>query len=399
MYEPKSDLLKKYADILVKFALNSGKGIQKGDVVQCIVPDVAKPLLLALQQSILEAGGHPILRMLPTGLDKSFFELASEAQLTFFPKHYLRARVDLIDHSIGILADHDLHELKHVDPKKMMKAAESKNQVREWVDAKENAGKFTWTLALYGTPAMAKEASMSLRSYWQQIIRACFLNDDNPIEQWRKIFKEQERVKKALNSLPVDKLHIVGEHIDLWIRLGEKRVWHGGSGRNIPSFEIFTSPDWRGTEGVVRFNQPLYRYGNLVENVRLEFKAGRVIKASASKGNSVLQAIVKRKNADKIGEYSLTDKRSSRITKFMANTLYDENIGGPYGNTHLALGKSYHDTYDGDPGTVSKAEWKRLGFNDSGEHTDIISTEDRTVTATLTDGTEKVIYADGTFLV
>ena len=69
---------------------------------------------------------------------------------------------------------------------------------------------------------------------------------------------------QRLNALPIERLHVVGEDVDLRITLGEQRQWVGGSGRNIPSFEIFTSPDWRGTEGWIAFNQPLYRYGNLV---------------------------------------------------------------------------------------------------------------------------------------
>ena len=107
--------------------------------------------------------------------------------------------------------------------------------------------------------------------------------------------------------------------------------------------------------------------------------------------------MVATENADKVGEFSLTDRRFSRITKFMAETLYDENVGGPFGNTHIALGSSYHDCYDGDPAGVPSAEWERLGFNESSVHTDIVSTSDRTVTATMRDGSERVIYAGGEF--
>ncbi len=399
MYQPSQKVLDKYADVLVKFALNSGKGIKKGEVVQCIVPDVAKPLIGSLQRAILEAGGHPMMRMIVTGFDKQYFDLANEDQLTFFPKKYLKARVDLIDHSVGIIAEHDLHELKSVDPKKIMKSAESKKKVREWINDKEYSGRFTWTLALYGTPAMAKEAKMSLEEYWNQIIKACFLDKADPIGEWKKINKEQERVKKALNKLAIDKLHVVAEETDLWMSMGVKRQWVGGSGRNIPSFELFTSPDWRGTEGTIYFNQPLYRYGNLISDVRLTFKKGKVVKATASKGQKLLRQMIERPDADKIGEYSLTDSRASRITKFMANTLFDENIGGRYGNTHLAVGMSYKDAYAGDPMKVKKPEWKKMGFNDSGEHCDIIATTDRTVTAVLKDGSEKVIYRDGKFVV
>lgn len=399
MYQPDQSILKKYADILVKFALNSGHGIKPGDTVQCFVPDVAKPLFVELHRSILEAGGHPMMRLIATGIDKDFFELANEDQLTYFPRDYMKARIDVLDHSIGIIAEHNMHELKDVDPAKLMKSAEARKEYRTWANDKEYSGKFTWTLALYGTEAMAAEAGMSLEDYWQQIIQACFLDADNPVAEWEKIQAEQQRVMKQLNSMQIDKIHIVAEKTDLWIRLGEKRRFVGGSGRNIPSFEIFTSPDWRGTQGHIYFNQPLYRYGNLVKDAYLEFKDGLVVKATASQGEKLLKQIVARPNADKIGEYSLTDSRASRITKFMANTLFDENIGGRFGNTHLAVGMSYKDCYDGDPTQVKKEEWEELGFNDSGEHTDIISTTDRTVTATLKDCSERIIYQDGKFTV
>ena len=179
--------------------------------------------------------------------------------------------------------------------------------------------------------------------------------------------------------------------------LGESRQWVGGSGRNIPSFEIFTSPDWRGTEGWIYFNQPLYRYGNVVKGVRLEFQEGRVVDASAEQNEDVIREMIATENADKVGEFSLTDSRFSRITRFMAETLYDENVGGPFGNTHIALGNAYHDCFAGDPATLSESEWERLGFNNSSVHTDIVSTSDRTVTATLRDGATRVIYEGGRF--
>lgn len=102
---------------------------------------------------------------------------------------------------------------------------------------------------------------------------------------------------------------------------------------------------------------------------------------------------------NKVGEFSLTDKRFSRITKFMAETLYDENIGGPNGNTHIAVGASFHNCYSGNPTKVGKSGWAKLGFNDSAIHEDLISTAPRTITAYLKGGRAKVIYKDGKFTV
>ena len=83
----------------------------------------------------------------------------------------------------------------------------------------------------------------------------------------------------------------------------------------------------------------------------------------------------------------------------MAETLFDENIGGPYGNTHLAVGRSYNDTYAGSTVNVSKSVFKKLGYNDSAIHVDMISTTDRTVTATLANGKKILIYKNGRFTI
>ena len=206
-------------------------------------------------------------------------------------------------------------------------------------------------------------------------------------------------MKTELDRLEIDKLHVESEGTDLWIGLGANRKWLGGSGRNIPSFELFISPDWRRTEGKIEFDQPLYRYGNLMSGIKLEFKEGKVVKASAQYGEEVLKKMIAEENADKVGEYSLTDSRLSRISRFMATTLFDENFGGNYGNTHIALGNAYQDSYPGDSSKVTKEEWVAMGYNSSVVHTDMVSTKDRTVTAFLKDGSTKIIYQNGQFLV
>lgn len=398
-YFPPKKVLEKYADVLVNFALNGGKGVAKGEVVRIVVPDVAKPLALELQNAVLRSGAHPMVRLLPTGFDRDFYTLANTEQLQFFPKKFSRAQVELIDHTIGILADPDPEELAGADPKKILLARDSKKLLRKWLDAKENTGKYTWTLALWGVEAKAAEVGLSLKEYWNQIVKACFLDAENPITEWKKIVKLQETVKNKLNALPIDYLLFKGEDMDIKINIGEKRLWKGGEGRNIPSFEIFTSPDWRGTQGWIRFNQPLYRYGQVIRDIFMRFEYGQVVEANARTGNDFLQQMLKSRNADKLGEVSLTDKRTSRITHVMAETLFDENIGGPYGNTHVAIGNAYRDCYLEDPSKLRDKEWQDLGYNSSAEHTDMISTTDRTVTAVLKDGTQKVIYKDGMFVV
>ncbi len=396
-YAPSQKILDNYAKVLVNFALNSGRGVKRGDVVRLIVNESAKPLYVALRNQLLRSGAHPITSFYPDNVDRAYFELADDSELKFFPGKYFKGLADEIDHSIGIISETDKHELEGINPSKIMLAQKSRKLFRDWLDVKENAGKFTWTLALYGTEAMAKEAGMTLKEYWDQIIRACFLDEPDPISKWREVFKKNTEILSQINLLPIEKLHVEAGKIDLWITLGEKRKWLGGSGRNIPSFEVFTSPDWRGTNGHIEFNQPLYRYGSLITGIKLDFKDGIVIKSSADQNYRVLKAMLEVDNADKIGEFSLTDKRLSKIDRFMAETLFDENISGPFGNTHLALGTAYDDTYTGNLKTLTPVLKARLGFNNSAIHTDIISTEDRTVTALLTNGMQKVIYQNGQF--
>ncbi|MEA3471344.1 MAG: aminopeptidase, partial [Thermodesulfobacteriota bacterium] len=99
----------------------------------------------------------------------------------------------------------------------------------------------------------------------------------------------------------------------------------------------------------------------------------------------------------RVGEFSLTDRRFSRIDRFMADTLFDENFGGRYGNCHIALGASYSDTYAGNAAELTKDIKRKLGFNDSALHWDLVNTEDKTVTAHLTSGKSMVIYKKGLF--
>lgn len=398
MFTPDKKILNNYAKVLIDFALGKGQGIKEKQVIYLQYDTEALPLALAAYKRILEKGAYPMVKSIDESFQKVMFENASDHQLKFFPKEYTKALVDTIDHRIYLIAPTDPFLLKNIDPKKIITANSEKQMLRKWLFEKEDQGKLTWTLCLYGTPGMAREAGISIKDFWHEIINACYLGSEDPITTWKTTFQQINELKKKLNNLPVDKFHMISEKTDLFIKLGEKRKWQGGGGANIPSFEIFTSPDWRGVNGRIFFNFPLYRYGNIIKNISLEFKDGVVIKATADKNEKLLQEMIKQKNADKIGEFSLTDKRFSKISKFMANTLYDENFGGQFGNSHLAVGTSYHDCYNGDIKSMTEKDWKRLGFNESVEHCDIINTNPKTVEAIFKDGSKKIIYKNGQFV-
>jgi len=398
MFVPDKKILENYARVMIDFALGKGKGVRKGEVVYLVYDAEALPLAVAVYKRILEVGAHAMIRGVEESFQKVMFEVATDDQLKFFPREYTKSLVNTIDHRIYLIAPTNPFLLKNIDPKKIITANSEKQMLRKWLFEKEDKGKLTWTLCLYGTEGMADEAGISLKDFWQEIINACYLDQNDPIKTWESTFNEINDLKKKLNDLPVDSYHMISEKTDLYIKLGEKRRWQGGGGANIPSFEIFTSPDWRGVNGKIFFNFPLYRYGNIIKNIQLEFKDGIVIKATADKNEKLLREMISQKNANKIGEFSLTDKRFSKISKFMANTLYDENFGGEFGNSHLAVGTSYHDCYNGDVKNMKEEDWKNLGFNESVEHCDIINTNPKTVEAIFKDGTKKVIYKNGLFM-
>lgn len=403
-YTPPQKYLERYADILVNFGLGHGKGIKKGDVVGVSISESAKPLFFELQKTILKAGGHMLSLYKPDDTIKQnfsadFYTLSDEVQISFFPNKYSKGLIDELDHYIVIWSSAHVHALQGIDPKKLMLYNKSHKPLYDWMDAKEGRGKFTWTAGLYGTDEMAEESNLEPKEYWDQISKACFLNKKDPVTTWQAVDAQIQKTSHKLTSLNIEQVRIEGPDVLLSISIGVNRKWVSGNGANIPSFEIFTSPDWRGTNGWIKFNQPLYRYGNLITGIELEFKNGVVVKSKAQKNEKLLKEMIATEGADKVGEFSLTDKRFSRITKFMAHTLYDENIGGSQGNTHIALGNSYHETYTGNEAGMKASNWKKLGFNDSAIHTDIVSTAPRTVTATLPNGKEKVIYTNGMFTV
>lgn len=401
-YKPSQKVLEKYANVLVNYALGGGTGIKKGETVRVVASEVAKPLYFEIYKAVIKAGGNMMSAFMPDttkeyNFEKFFYENASDEQISYTSKNFLKAIVKDSDHQIMIIGESMVGALKGVDSSKMMKRGEVFKPFMDLRNKKENAGKFTWTLALYGAEAMAKEAGLSIKDYWDQIIKACYLNQKDPVSKWKEFQKQIDGYLDRINKMDIEKVHVKGIDVDLWIKLTPKSKWVGGSGRNIPSFEIFTSPDWRGTEGWIKFNQPLYFYGNVMRGIELWFEKGVVVKSKATQNEKVIKDMIATKNADKVGEFSMTDSRFSKITKFMANTLYDENVGGKFGNTHIALGKAYKNCYKGDPSKVTNKQWEKLGYNESSVHTDIISTTDRTITAYLKDGKTKIIYEKGQY--
>lgn len=403
MFTPKQ--LQNYADVMVNYAIGNSVGVQKGETVLVIGNETSKPLYLEILKQLWAAGANVIQQYYPTeaprtNQSKLFFEnISTDAQLDFAAKNMQSGLVKDVDHLLLIIANDNPTELKDIEAQKIKRLQNSGAHFMEERRKAEQAGELTWTLCLYPTQAYADEAEMSLQAYFDEVANACYLNEENPVAAWRDFKKQNSDVKTYLNALQIDKLHVEGEDANLWVKIGEQRQWLGASGRNIPSFEVFVSPDWRGTEGWAKFNQPLYYGGKKITGIELAFEKGKVTTIKAAQNEDTLvQMIKENENADQLGEFSLTDSRHSKITKFMANTLFDENAGGAYGNMHVAVGASYRDAFSGDPTTMTEKDWEALGFNKCASvHTDIVSTANRKVTAYLKNGTTEVIYENGRF--
>ena len=392
--------LQKYADVLIwalKTARRNGT-FKKYDSVLLRTDMAAAPLAKAVYTKLLQQHYNVLLRWnAPEDFTTAFYQLADNKQLAYLPQGETEIQGN-INGLIALHAPQDLTHLKKVDPAKLAKSAVARKPVREILDVREQKGLFSWTLCNYPTAELAKRAGLSVKEYTNQVARACFLNEKDPVKKWQEVMRQINEIGKWLSAMPIKTLRVQTKNMDFEVLLGQQRRFIAGSGCNIPSFEIFTSPDWRGTRGVYFADLSSYRSGNYVRGVRLEFKNGRVVKADAEQGaDFVRKMLAMDKGASQIGEFSLTDRRFSKINKFMADILFDENFGGTYGNCHVAVGSSYADTFSGAQNKLDKKLKEKLGFNDSSLHWDLINTENKTVTATLKNGSQKVIYEKGQF--
>ncbi|MFC1535473.1 aminopeptidase [Thermodesulfobacteriota bacterium] len=391
--------LNRYADVLL-WGLRTArtKRFKKGDIIMVRYDLAALHLAEILQGKLLDMGINPVLRVNSTPqMDRHFYEKANSAQIVFQAPGDKELCKNL-NGNIVLHAPESLTHLRHIEPRRIGKAAVARKPLRDILWKREEQGAFGWTLCMLPTPELARQAGISMKQYASQVIKACYLNRKDPVNEWEAIYKKALSLKKWMNSMDVRYYHVQSDHIDLKVVPGKKRRWIGISGHNIPSFEIFLSPDWRGTEGIYYADQPSFHSGNYVEGVQLEFKKGSAVKIKAEKGkNFLVKQLGMDKGAKRVGEFSLTDKRFSKINRYMANTLYDENYGGTYGNCHLAVGSSYSDTYNGDPSQLTKEKKKGLGFNDSALHWDLVNTEKKTVTAYFMSGGKTVIYENGMF--
>ncbi len=397
-YRYSDDTLEKYAQVLY-WGLETArrKPLPKSSLVLVRYDLPGLPLAEAVTSLLHEKSMVPVVRAeLTPRMEHDFYAMANNKRLTMdIPGE--RELYSSLNGSIRILAPQSLRHLADIEPELLQKHLSSRKPLQDILSTREAAA-FGRTMGVYPTPALAEAAGMSLEEYAAKIKRACRLDNGTPLTQWKLYQKKAKEMLAWLDSLDIQSLRVQSASMDLLLNLGGGRRWVGLTGRNIPSFEFYTSPDWRGSEGEYYADQPSYRSGTLVEGLRLKFRRGEAVTVSAKRGQALaFEQLTASPGANRIGEFALVDKRFSRIDSFMANTMYDENFGGTHGSCHIAMGQSYRNAYAGSQKKLNSELRKRLGFNESPIHWDLVNTEPKTVHAVLADGTKRIIYKDGQF--
>ena len=321
------------ARILVDYSVN----IQPGEFVQIEGTPEGAPLILAVYQRVLERGGHPWLRLSLDEAAEILFKYASDEQLDYVP-NVLRQFVEEIDARISVWTEINTKALSNVDPAKQARAQAARRPISERFLERAAQKELKWTGTAYPTHAFAQDAEMSLREFEDFVYGAALVHEPDPIAAWRAISKDQQRLIDWLGDK--DHVHLKGPDTDLTLSI-KGRSWVNCDGHeNFPDGEIFTGPVEDSVNGQVRFSYPACEGGREVEDVRLWFENGKVIKATAAKNEEFLLAMLDTDDGARyLGEFAFgTNKGVQRFTK---NILFDEKIGG---TVHMALGTGYPES-------------------------------------------------------
>jgi aminopeptidase len=259
-----------------------------------------------------------------------------------------------------------LKELENVEPEKKRAVSLSRADIFKVLMKRSAKGKLNWNLCVFPTDAAAQECGMSKSEYENFVYSACFLNENDPIAQWRQFEKKQQRNVDFLNRRK--NIHFKGNDIDISFST-KGRKWINGAGQhNMPCGEVFTAPVDDSVNGKVRFSYPGLYLGQEIEDIFLEVKDGLVIKWDAKKGKSLLDKLMEIPGARRFGEAAIGT--NTGIKRFTKNMLFDEKLAG---TIHMAIGAAIPEAG---------------GKNESAIHWDML--------ADMHDGGE--IYADGTLI-
>ena len=325
--------LTKWAETLVGYSLD----LSPGERVLIRVDEAAIPLAKEVYRAALSAGAYPAVQVLVEGLPEIFLTTASDEQLDWVDPA-LKFQYETMDALCAIVAPQNTSALAGVAANKQTRAQRANKAVRESLFERAAEGRAKWNVTLYPTQGAAQNAKMSLAEYETFLLKAMFLDKDDPAAAWKAFSDEQQRYVDYLSK--VETLRFVANDTDLTMRVGGRRWVNSDGHRNFPSGEVFTGPIEDSVNGTVRYTFPTAHLGHEVDDVRLTFENGKVVKANAAQGLDFLETMLDSDpGARTLGEVAVGNNYG--VQRFTRNTLYDEKIGGTF---HLALGNAYPET-------------------------------------------------------
>ncbi len=351
--------IEKLASLMVTYSLE----LKRGDWVKIIGHPASMPLVKAFYRKAVEAGSHPAYHAAVDDLHEILLKYGSDEQLQHVPET-TKLEAEKLDAMLGIIGQDNSKFLTNVDPARQALAQSAQKDIISRILERSAKGELKWVGTVFPMHSAAQDAEMSLGEYEDFVYGAGHLDDEDPVVFWKELSSRQAKLCRFLDS--VKEVRIKASETDLVLKTAGRK-WINCDGRmNFPDGEVFTSPLETSVEGKILFSFPACIGGREVENVRLEFREGRVVKADASKGREFLEKMIGMDEGSKlVGEFAIG--MNDNIRKFTKNILFDEKIGG---TIHLALGASIPETG---------------GMNKSALHWDMV--------CDLREGGE--LYADG----
>jgi len=335
---------------LAKILVGYSTEVKEGETVSIDGDSGAEPLLLAVYEEVLKAGAHPIMNVALEGQSYAYYKHATDAQLEWISpvSEWL---LDNVDVRIAIGASANTRELSAVPPERQMRRQAATGELLGRAMERSAKGEFRWCYTLYPTNAYAAEAEMSLIEYEDFYYGACLATDGDPLTAWKQASEECKRLAEWIEGH--EEVRVVAPGTDIKLGIAGRKFIPCDGRHNMPDGEFFTGPVEDSVEGEVTFHLPATIGGREVAGVQLRFEAGKVVDASAERGEEFLiQLLDTDEGARRLGELGIgTNYAIDRGTR---EVLLDEKLGG---TVHMAVGRSYPESG---------------GENESAVHTDLV---------------------------
>lgn len=313
--------------------------IKAGDRVLVDAFDVPAQMTVALVRAIRRAKGAPFVQIHQQRVTRELAMAATDAQYDLLAKHEL-ARMEEMDAYIALRGSDNVAELSDVPSDRMKLVAKKMKPVID-----RRVQKTRWCILRWPTSAMAQQAAMSSEAFEDFYFKVCTLN-------YAKLLPGMRALKKLMES--TDKVEIKGPGTDLRFSIkGIPAIICGGN-YNIPDGEVFTAPVRDSVQGHVSYNAPTIYQGIGFDNIRLEFKDGRIVRATSNQTSMLEKTLNADEGARYIGEFALGF--NPHILHPMRDILFDEKIAGSF---HFTPGQAYSEA---DNGNRSQVHWDMVSI-------------------------------------